>query len=51
MSGQEILLEVEHDKAAAVASHLFANLPVKDIGIADPPLERIIESIYMRNDA
>ena len=49
MNGQEILLEVEHDKAASVASHLFTNLPVKDISITDPPLERIIESIYMKS--
>jgi len=48
MNGQEVLLEVEHDKVASVASHLFANFPVKDIGITDPPLERIIETIYLR---
>ena len=49
MNGQEILLEVEHDKAASVASHLFTNLPVKDISITDPPLEKIIESMYLRS--
>jgi len=51
MNGQEILLEVEHDQAASVASHLFTNLPVKDISITDPPLERIIESIYLKGSA
>jgi ABC-2 type transport system ATP-binding protein len=50
-NGQEILLEVESDKAAFVASHLFANFPVKDIGIANPPLERVIESIYLKERA
>ena len=46
--GQEILLEVESEKAAVVASHLFANFPVKDISITDPPLEKVIESIYLK---
>jgi ABC-2 type transport system ATP-binding protein len=45
-NGQEILLEVEPHRAASVASQLFANFSVKDISIIDPPLERIIESIY-----
>ncbi len=47
-NGQEILLEVESEKAAVVASHLFANFPVKDIGITNPPLEKVIESIYLK---
>ncbi len=46
MSGQEVRLEVDADRAAAVASHLFSNYPVKDIGITEMPLEEIIESIY-----
>ena len=46
MNGEEVLLDVESDKAAGVASHLFANFAVKDMAIADPPLEKIIESIY-----
>ena len=50
MNGEEVLLEVESDKAAWVASHLFANFAVKDIAIADPPLEKIIESIYFRSN-
>jgi ABC-2 type transport system ATP-binding protein len=45
-NGQEILLEVEPHRAASVASQLLANFPVKDISIIDPPLEKIIESIY-----
>jgi ABC-2 type transport system ATP-binding protein len=44
---QEVLLEVNPNEAASVASYLFANLPVQDINIADPPLEKIIESIYL----
>jgi ABC-2 type transport system ATP-binding protein len=44
----EVLLEVEPDQAPAVASHLFSHLPVQDIAITDPPLERVIESIYAR---
>ncbi len=44
----EVLLEVEPDKAPAVAAHLFSNFPVQDIAITDPPLERVIESIYAR---
>ena len=46
MNGHEVRLEVDADRAAAVASHLFSNYPVKDIGIIDLPLEEIIESIY-----
>lgn len=45
---QEILLEVEPGEAASVASNLFANLPIKDIGIMSPRLETIIESMYLR---
>jgi ABC-2 type transport system ATP-binding protein len=48
-NGQEILLEVESEKAASVVSYLFANFPVKDIGITNPPLEKVIESIYLKN--
>jgi ABC-2 type transport system ATP-binding protein len=47
-NGQEILLEVESEKATMVASHLFSNFPVKDISITDPPLEKVIESIYLK---
>jgi hypothetical protein len=51
MNGQELLLEVEADRAAMVASHLFTFFPVKDISITEPGLETIIESIYlMGND-
>jgi len=46
INGAELLLEVEPDEAASVASHLFANFAVQDIGIMDPPLEKVIESIY-----
>jgi ABC-2 type transport system ATP-binding protein len=45
-NGQEILLEVEPREAACVASYLFANFSVRDISITNPPLEKIIESIY-----
>jgi ABC-2 type transport system ATP-binding protein len=48
-NGQEILLEVKPHEAALVASHLFANFSVKDISITNPPLEKIIESIYMKS--
>jgi len=48
MNGQELLLEIEPDEAAAVASHLFASFPVKDISITEPGLETIIESIYLK---
>jgi viologen exporter family transport system ATP-binding protein len=47
-SGREVLLEVAADRAAAVASRLFACFPVQDISITDPPLEEIIEAIYAR---
>ena len=45
-NGQEVCLEVDADKAAAVASHLLANHPGRDIGIGEPLLEDIITSIY-----
>jgi len=47
VSEQEVLLEVETDTAASVAAHLFANFPIQDIDIKDPPLEQVIESIYL----
>ena len=45
-NGHEVLLEVEADKAASVASRLFAQFPIKDIGITSQPMETIIETIY-----
>ena len=48
INSQEVLLEVEPDETSMVASHLFSNFPIKDIAITDPPLEKIIESIYQR---
>jgi ABC-2 type transport system ATP-binding protein len=49
MNGRDLLLEVEPDQAGFVASHLFANFSVKDLGITDPPLEETIESIYLKS--
>ena len=49
VSDHEILLEVRAEAAASVASYLFANVPVQDVLIADPPLEELIETIYARN--
>ena len=45
-NGHEVRLEVEPDKAASVASSLFAQFPIKDISITSQPLETIIETIY-----
>ena len=47
-NGPEVLLEVAADRAAEVASRLFASFPVQDISITDPPLEEVIEAIYAR---
>ena len=47
VNSQEALLKVATERAASVAAHLFANFPVQDIDIKDPPLEQVIESIYM----
>ncbi len=47
ISEQEIMLEVEPVDVASVVSYLFANFSIKDIIINDPPLEKIIESIYL----
>jgi ABC-2 type transport system ATP-binding protein len=49
-NGYEVLLEVESDKVATVASNLFSRYQVKDIGITNPPMEKIVESIYLRSD-
>ena len=49
VSDHEVLLEVQAEAAASVASYLFANVPVKDVLIADPSLEELIEAIYARN--
>jgi ABC-2 type transport system ATP-binding protein len=49
MNDQQLILEVEPDKTASVASHLFDAFPVKDISITGPGLEKIIESIYLQD--
>lgn len=48
-NGQEVLLEVEPNRATSVASYLFANFSVRDIRITEPSLEKIIESIYLKS--
>lgn len=48
--GQEVFIEVPPERATPVASLLISQFPVKDITIEDPPLERIIESIYRREN-
>ena len=48
VSGQDVVLEVAAERAAAVASRIFASFAVQDISITDPPLEEIIEAIYAR---
>ena len=50
MNDREIVLEVDRDQAAGVASRLAVSLPVKDISISEPRLETIIESIYLQGD-
>ena len=47
VSEQELLLEIEPADVSSAVSYLFANFSIKDIIINDPPLEKIIESIYM----
>ena len=44
----EVLLEVESGRSVEVASQLFASVPVKDISISQPPMERIIEALYLK---
>ena len=48
MNNSEIMIDVASDKVAAVASRLFTEYPVKDISIAEPKLEAVIEDIYAR---
>lgn len=45
-NGHEVLIEVGADEAASIAANLFSHFPVKDICITNPPLEKIIETIY-----
>ena len=48
INAQELLLEVEPENAAEVSAHLCTTHSVKDISIMDPPLEKLIESIYLK---
>jgi len=48
--GEEVLLEVDSDQSVGVVSQLVANLPVRDISISGPPLETIIESLYLKGE-
>jgi ABC-2 type transport system ATP-binding protein len=50
-NGQEILLEVEPERVSSVASMLLANFQVKDISITDPPIEKVIGSLYLKPEA
>ena len=48
---EEVLLEVDADRSVEAATQLLAGLPVKDISISEPPLERIIEALYLKGQA
>jgi ABC-2 type transport system ATP-binding protein len=47
--GHEVLLEVSPGETASAVSHLIASCPVKDINIADQPLEQVIEAVYFKD--
>ena len=44
---QELLLEVDPANVASAVSYMFANFSIGDIVINDPPLEKIIETIFL----
>ncbi len=48
MHGQEVLLKVNPAETPAVVSYLVASGAVKDISVADEPLDRVIESLYVK---
>jgi ABC-2 type transport system ATP-binding protein len=43
---QKITLRIDKDEAAAVTTHLLADLPVSDLTIQDPPIEDIIRNVF-----
>jgi ABC-2 type transport system ATP-binding protein len=45
-NSHEAVLDVEPAETARVTAHICSNFPIRDITIIDPPIERIIESIY-----
>jgi ABC-2 type transport system ATP-binding protein len=47
-NGQEAVIEVPAEKSAAVAAKLLEMFPVKDLSIAEPRIEAIIERLYTR---
>jgi ABC-2 type transport system ATP-binding protein len=49
LEGDELRWEGTAEEVAALASHLFGNYSIKDISIADVPLELIIESFYPKD--
>jgi ABC-2 type transport system ATP-binding protein len=51
LNDQEVVIEVDAAVAASVASHLIGHYPINDISITDPPLEKVIESIYLKGKA
>ena len=50
LNGREIIVDVAADKAAAFASYLFAEFPVRDISITEPKLEAIMADMFARRD-
>jgi ABC-2 type transport system ATP-binding protein len=51
IQGQEVLLEVNPAETQAVISYLAALGAVKDINIADQPLEQVVEALYVRQES
>jgi ABC-type uncharacterized transport system ATPase subunit len=48
IQGQEVLLEVNPAETQTVISYLAALGAVKDINIADQPLEQVVEALYVK---
>jgi ABC-2 type transport system ATP-binding protein len=44
--GSRVVLRVAHDRVHDVVSHVLADLPVADLGIADPPLEEVMRHLF-----
>jgi ABC-2 type transport system ATP-binding protein len=44
--GSRVVLRVAHDRVREVVSHVLAELPAIDLGIADPPLEEVMRQLF-----
>ena len=49
--GRSVRLLVQREEVTRVVQRLFAEVPLEDLSVKDPPIEQIIGKIFKRGQA